>query len=240
MEVFNDWIKCIDFLYVFEYEQEVEIYWKMFWNVDVFDIYVELYMLEMFGLFGVLMCIVEFDFDIILFVQKVKVYNGELDDGDDVDVCKFCEEGEKKVDIVEGMDGVFVWFIGDEIVEVIMDVIYCGWGYFLLLLFFIYFEENFENYGLIFEENFECYYCYFEMVCEEYKECVIEDVCYVFVYDIDEICWQGEKYMDYVMVYIDDVMVEDELMGCDQDFDEKFFCVVEEKFNIFEDCKDDF
>lgn len=240
MEAFNDRTKRIDFPYVLEYEQEAEIYRKMLRNADVPDIHVEPHTLEMSGLFGVLTRIVEPDSDTISLVQKAKAYNGELDDGDDVDVRKLREEGEKKADIAEGMDGVSARFIGDEIAEAIMDATHRGRGYLSPLSSFTHLEENLENHGSIPEENLERYHRYLEMVREEYKERAIEDVRHALAYDIDEIRRQGEKYMDHVMAYIDDATVEDELTGRDQDPDEKFLRAVEEKLNIPEDRKDDF
>ncbi|KAB1188167.1 MULTISPECIES: PrkA family serine protein kinase [Haloferax] len=240
MEAFNDRTKRIDFPYVLEYEQEAEIYRKMLRNADVPDIHVEPHTLEMSGLFGVLTRIVEPDSDTITLVQKAKAYNGELDDGDDVDVRKLREEGEAKADIAEGMDGVSARFIGDEIAEAIMDATHRGRKYLSPLSSFTHLEENLENHGSIPEENLERYHRYLEMVREEYKERAIEDVRHALAYDIDEIRRQGEKYMDHVMAYIDDATVEDELTGRDQEPDEKFLRAVEEKLNIPEDRKDDF
>ncbi|WP_410767152.1 PrkA family serine protein kinase [Haloferax sp. DFSO60] len=240
MEAFNDRTKRIDFPYVLEYEQEAEIYRKMLRNADVPDIHVEPHTLEMSGLFGVLTRITEPDSDTITLVQKAKAYNGELDDGDDIDVRKLREEGEAKADIAEGMDGVSARFIGDEIAEAIMDSTHRGRKYLSPLSSFTHLEENLENHGSIPEENLGRYHRYLEMVREEYKERAIEDVRHALAYDIDEIRRQGEKYMDHVMAYIDDATVEDELTGRDQEPDEKFLRAVEEKLNIPEDRKEDF
>ncbi|AFK20509.1 serine protein kinase PrkA [Haloferax mediterranei ATCC 33500] len=240
MEAFNDRTKRIDFPYVLEYEQEAEIYRKMLRNADVPDIHVEPHTLEMSGLFGVLTRIVEPDSDTISLVQKAKAYNGELDDGDDVDVRKLREEGESKADIAEGMDGVSARFIGDEIAEAIMDATHRDKKYLSPLSSFTHLGENLETHGSIPEESLEQYHRFLEMVREEYKERAIEDVRHALAYDIDEIQRQGEKYMDHVMAYIDDATVEDELTGRDQDPDEKFLRAVEEKLNIPEDRKEDF
>jgi serine protein kinase len=239
MEAFNDRTKRIDFPYVLEYEQEAEIYRKMLRNADVPDMHIEPHAMEMAGLFGVLTRIEEPDGNVTL-VQKAKAYNGEIDDGDDVDVRKLREEGEEAADIAEGMDGVSARFIGDEIAEAIMDATHRGRGYLSPLSVFTHFERNLENHGSIPEENVERYHRYLELVREEYKERAIDDVRHALAYDLDEIRRQGEKYMDHVMAYIDDSTVEDELTGREQEPDETFLRSVEEKLDVPGDRKDDF
>ncbi len=240
MEAFNDRTKRIDFPYVLEYTQEAEIYRKMLRNADVPHMHIEPHAMEMAGLFGVLTRITEPDGERISLTQKAKAYNGEIDDGDDVDVKKLREEGESKADIAEGMEGVSARFIGDEIAEAIMDSTHRGRDYLSPLSIFTHFEENLENHGSIPEENVERYHRYLEMVRDEYKERAIEDVRHALAYDLDEIQRQGEKYMDHVMAYIDDATVRDELTGREQDPDEKFLRSVEEKLEIPSDRKDDF
>ncbi|RLM57203.1 serine protein kinase PrkA [Halobellus sp. Atlit-31R] len=239
MEAFNDRTKRIDFPYVLEYDEEAEIYRKMLRNADVPDMHIEPHALEMAGLFGVLTRITESDGNVSL-VQKAKAYNGEIDDGDDVDVRKLRESGEEKADIGEGMDGVSARFIGDEIAEAIMDSTHRDRSYLSPLSVFSHFEANLENHGSIPEENLDRYYRYLELVREEYKARAIEDVRHALAYDLEEIQRQGEKYMDHVMAYIDDATVEDELTGREQDPDETFLRSVEEKLEIPEDRKDDF
>ncbi|WP_135534561.1 PrkA family serine protein kinase [Halostella pelagica] len=240
MEAFNDRTKRIDFPYVLSYEQEADIYRKMLSNADVPDINVEPHTLEMAGLFGVLTRIEEPDTETVDLLQKTKAYNGEVDEGDDIDVKKLQEEGEAKADIGEGMEGVSPRFIGDEISEAIMDSKHRDRGFLSPLTVFNFFEENLEHHGSIPEDNFETYYRYLETVREEYKERAIEDVRHALAYDIDEIQRQGEKYMDHVMAYIDDKTVEDELTGREQEPDETFLRSVEEKLDVPEDRKDDF
>jgi serine protein kinase len=239
MEAFNDRTKRIDFPYVLEYEQESEIYRKMLRNADVPDMHIEPHAMEMAGLFGVLTRIEDPDGNVTL-VQKAKAYNGEIDDGDDVDVRKLREEAEEAADIAEGMDGVSARFIGDEIAEAIMDSTHRGRGYLSPLSVFTHFERNLENHGSIPEENVERYLRYLELVREEYKERAIDDVRHALAYDLDEIRRQGEKYMDHVMAYIDDSTVEDELTGREQEPDETFLRSVEEKLDVPADRKDDF
>ncbi|MFC6872586.1 PrkA family serine protein kinase [Halobellus marinus] len=239
MEAFNDRTKRIDFPYILEYDEEAEIYRKMLRNADVPDMHIEPHALEMAGLFGVLTRITEPDGGVSL-VQKAKAYNGEIDDGDDIDVRKLREGGETKADIAEGMEGVSARFIGDEIAEAIMDSTHRGRSYLSPLSVFSHFEANLENHGSIPEDNLDRYYRYLELVREEYKERAIEDVRHALAYDIDEIQRQGEKYMDHVMAYIDDDTVEDELTGREQDPDETFLRSVEEKLEIPEDRKNDF
>ena len=239
MEAFNDRTKRIDFPYVLEYEQEAEIYRKMLRNADVPDMHIEPHAMEMAGLFGVLTRVEEPDGNVTL-VQKAKAYNGEIDDGDDVDVRKLREEAEEATDIAEGMDGVSARFIGDEIAEAIMDSTHRGRGYLSPLSVFTHFERNLENHGSIPEENVERYLRYLELVREEYKERAIDDVRHALAYDLDEIQRQGEKYMDHVMAYIDDSTVEDELTGREQEPDETFLRSVEEKLDVPADRKDDF
>ncbi|MFB6252514.1 MAG: PrkA family serine protein kinase [Halobellus sp.] len=239
MEAFNDRTKRIDFPYVLEYDEEAEIYRKMLRNADVPDMHIEPHALEMAGLFGVLTRITEPD-DNVSLVQKAKAYNGEVDEGDDVDVRKLRESGEESADIAEGMNGVSARFIGDEIAEAIMDSTHRDRSYLSPLSVFSHFEANLENHGSIPEENLDRYYRYLELVREEYKERAIEDVRHALAYDLDEIQRQGEKYMDHVMAYIDDDTVEDELTGREQDPDETFLRSVEEKLDIPEDRKDDF
>jgi len=240
MEAFNDRTKRIDFPYVLSYEEEADIYRKMLANADVPDINVEPHTLEMAGLFGVLTRIEEPDTETVDLLQKTKAYNGEVDEGDDIDVKKLKEEGEAKADIGEGMEGVSPRFIGDEISEAIMDSKHRERGFLSPLTVFNFFEENLEHHGSIPEENFETYYRYLETVREEYKERAIEDVRHALAYDLDEIQRQGEKYMDHVMAYIDDDTVEDELTGREQEPDETFLRSVEEKLDVPEDRKDDF
>jgi serine protein kinase len=240
MEAFNDRTKRIDFPYVLQYEEEARIYEKMLTNADVPDIHVEPHTLQMAGLFGVLTRIAEPDGGQISVVQKAKAYNGEIDEGEDIDVKKLRDEAEEMTDLGEGMDGVSPRFIGDEIAEAIMDSMHRGRGFLSPLTTFNHLEENLENHGSIPAENFETYYRYLELVREEYKERAIEDVRHALAYDLDEIQRQGEKYMDHVMAYIDDDTVEDEITGREQEPDEKFLRDVEEKLDIPEDRKDDF
>ncbi|WP_336025016.1 PrkA family serine protein kinase [Halobellus salinisoli] len=239
MEAFNDRTKRIDFPYVLEYDEEAEIYRKMLRNADVPDMHIEPHTLEMAGLFGVLTRITEPDESVSL-VQKAKAYNGEIDDGDDIDVRKLRENGEAAADIGEGMDGVSARFIGDEIAEAIMDSTHRGRSYLSSLSVFSHFEANLENHGSIPEDNLDRYHRYLELVREEYKNRAIEDVRHALAYDVDEIRRQGEKYMDHVMAYIDDATVEDELTGREQEPDETFLRSVEEKLEIPDDRKDDF
>ncbi|WP_144903575.1 PrkA family serine protein kinase [Halobellus captivus] len=239
MEAFNDRTKRIDFPYVLEYDEEAEIYRKMLRNADVPDMHIEPHTLEMAGLFGVLTRITEPDESVSL-VQKAKAYNGEIDDGDDIDVRKLRENGEASADIGEGMDGVSARFIGDEIAEAIMDSTHRGRSYLSSLSVFSHFEANLENHGSIPEDNLDRYHRYLELVREEYRARAIEDVRHALAYDVDEIRRQGEKYMDHVMAYIDDATVEDELTGREQEPDETFLRSVEEKLEIPEDRKDDF
>jgi serine protein kinase len=240
MEAFNDRTKRIDFPYVLSYEQEADIYRKMLGNADVPDINVEPHALEMAGLFGVLTRIAEPDTETVDLLQKAKAYNGEIDEGEDLDVKKLREEGAAKADIGEGMEGVSPRFIGDEIAEAIMDSKHRDRDFLSPLTVFNFFEDNLEHHGSIPEENFEKYYRYLEMVREEYKERAIEDVRHALAYDIDEIQRQGEKYMDHVMAYIDDDTVEDHLTGREQEPDETFLRAVEEKLHVPEDRKNDF
>ena len=239
MEAFNDRTKRIDFPYVLEYDEEAEIYRKMLRNADVPDMHIEPHALEMAGLFGVLTRITEPDGGVSL-VQKAKAYNGEIDEGDDIDARKLRENGEESADIGEGMDGVSARFIGDEIAEAIMDSTHRDRSYLSPLSVFSHFEANLENHGSIPEDNLDRYYRYLELVREEYKERAIEDVRHALAYDLEEIQRQGEKYMDHVMAYIDDDTVEDELTGREQEPDETFLRSVEEKLEIPEDRKNDF
>jgi len=239
MEAFNDRTKRIDFPYVLEYDEEAEIYRKMLRNADVPDMHIEPHALEMAGLFGVLTRVTEPDGGVSL-VQKAKAYNGEIDEGDDIDARKLRENGEESADIGEGMDGVSARFIGDEIAEAIMDSTHRDRSYLSPLSVFSHFEANLENHGSIPEDNLDRYYRYLELVREEYKERAIEDVRHALAYDLEEIQRQGEKYMDHVMAYIDDDTVEDELTGREQEPDETFLRSVEEKLEIPEDRKNDF
>ncbi|ELY88971.1 PrkA family serine protein kinase [Natrinema altunense] len=240
MEAFNDRTKRIDFPYVLSYEDEASIYEKMLQNADVPDINVEPHTLEMAGLFGVLTRIEEPDTETVGLLSKAKAYNGEIDEGDDIDTKKLREEAEVKAEIGEGMVGISPRFIGDEIAEAIMDSKHRQRGFLSPLTVFNFFEENLEHHGSIPEDNFETYYRYLETVREEYKERAIEDVRHALAYDIDEIQRQGEKYMDHVMAYIDDDTIEDELTGREQEPDETFLRSVEEKLDIPEDRKEDF
>ncbi|WP_226006267.1 PrkA family serine protein kinase [Natrinema salinisoli] len=240
MEAFNDRTKRIDFPYVLSYEDEASIYEKMLNNADVPDINVEPHTLEMAGLFGVLTRIEEPDTETVGLLSKAKAYNGEIDEGDDIDIKKLQEEAEAKAEIGEGMVGISPRFIGDEIAEAIMDSKHRQRGFLSPLTVFNFFEENLEHHGSIPEDNFEKYYRYLETVREEYKERAIEDVRHALAYDIDEIQRQGEKYMDHVMAYIDDDTIEDELTGREQEPDETFLRSVEEKLDIPEDRKEDF
>ncbi|OLZ41268.1 serine/threonine protein kinase [Natrinema saccharevitans] len=240
MEAFNDRTKRIDFPYVLSYEDEASIYEKMLNNADVPDINVEPHTLEMAGLFGVLTRIEDPDTETVGLLSKAKAYNGEIDEGDDIDTKKLREEAEQKAEIGEGMVGVSPRFIGDEIAEAIMDSKHRQRGFLSPLTVFNFFEENLEHHGSIPEDNFEQYYRYLETVREEYKERAIEDVRHALAYDIDEIQRQGEKYMDHVMAYIDDDTIEDELTGREQEPDETFLRSVEEKLDIPEDRKEDF
>ncbi len=240
MEAFNDRTKRIDFPYVLQYDEEAKIYRKILNNADVPDIHVEPHTLEMAGLFGVLTRIEEPDVETVSIVQKAKAYNGEIDEGVDIDVRKLREEGAEAADIGEGMDGVSPRFIGDEIAEAIMDAMHRDRPFLSALNAFTHLEGNLESHGSIPETNFETYHRYLELVREEYKERAIEDVRHALAYDLDEIQRQGEKYMDHVMAYIDDDTIEDEITGRSQEPDETFLRAVEEKLDVPSDRKDDF
>ncbi len=239
MEAFNDRTKRIDFPYVLEYAEEANIYRKLLRNADVPDMHVEPHTLEMAGLFGVLTRIEEPDGNVSV-VQKAKAYNGEIDEGDDIDVKKLREEALGSTDLGEGMDGVSPRFIGDEIAEALMNSMQRDRAFLSPLTTFNHLEENLENHGSIPDDQFDDYYRYLELVREEYKERAIEDVRHALAYDLDEIQRQGEKYMDHVMAYIDDNTVEDEITGREQNPDETFLRSVEERLSIPEDRKDDF
>jgi len=240
MEAFNDRTKRIDFPYVLQYDEEARIYDKMLRNADLPDINVEPHTLSMAGLFGVLTRVEEPDDETVSLLQKVKAYNGEIDEADEIDVKKLREEADEMADVGEGMDGVSPRFIGDEIAEAIMDSMHRGRAFLSPLTTFNHLEDNLENHGSIPEDRFERYYRYLELVREEYKERAIEDVRHALAYDVDEIQRQGEKYMDHVMAYIDDDTVEDELTGREQEPDETFLRAVEEKLEIPSGRKDDF
>lgn len=240
MEAFNDRTKRIDFPYVLSYEDEAKIYRKMLRNADLPDIQVEPHTLEMAGLFGVLTRVEEPDTETVDMLQKVKAYNGEIGEADDVDVKKLRDEAADKAEIGEGMEGVSPRFIGDEIAEAIMDSMHRDRQFLSPLTTFNHFEDNLENHGSIPTDKFDQYYRYLELVREEYKERAIEDVRHALAYDVDEIQRQGEKYMDHVMAYIDDDTVEDEITGREQEPDEQFLRSVEEKLDLPEDRKDDF
>jgi serine protein kinase len=240
MEAFNDRTKRIDFPYVLEYEQEANIYEKLLGNADVPDIHVEPHALEMAGLFGVLTRIQEPDTGAIGIVQKAKAYNGEVDDGDDIDVAKLREEAAEATDLGEGMAGVSPRFVGDEIAEAIMDSMHRDREFLSALVLFNHLEANLEGHGSIPEEAHERYYRYLELVREEYRERAIDDVRHALAYDTEEIRQQGEKYMDHVMAYIDEATVEDELTGREQEPDETFMRAVEEQLDVPEDRVDDF
>ncbi|MCU4799211.1 serine protein kinase PrkA [Halobacteria archaeon HArc-gm2] len=240
MEAFNDRTKRIDFPYVLSYEDEAKIYRKMLRNADLPDIQVEPHTLEMAGLFGVLTRVEEPDTETVDMLQKVKAYNGEIGEADDVDVKKLRDEAADKAEIGEGMEGVSPRFIGDEIAEAIMDSMHRDRQFLSPLTTFNHFEDNLENHGSIPADKFDTYYRYLELVREEYKERAIEDVRHALAYDVDEIQRQGEKYMDHVMAYIDDDTVEDEITGREQEPDEQFLRSVEEKLDLPEDRKDDF
>jgi serine protein kinase len=240
MEAFNDRTKRIDFPYVFQYDEEANIYRKMLQNADVPDTNVEPHTLEMAGLFGVLTRMEEPDSGTVDFLQKVKGYNGEIDEAEDIDVKKLREEATETAEIGEGMEGVSPRFVGDEISEAIMDSMHRDRGFLSPLTTLNHLEDNLENHGSIAEDLYDTYYRYLELVREEYRERAIEDVRHALAYDLDEIQRQGEKYMDHVMAYIDDDTVEDELTGREQGPDETFLRSVEEKLDVPEDRKDDF
>jgi len=106
MEAFNDRTKRIDFPYVLSYDDEAKIYRKMLRNADLPDIQVEPHTPEMAGLFGVLTRVEEPDTETVDMLQKVKAYNGEIGEADDVDVKKLRDEAADKAEIGEGMEGV--------------------------------------------------------------------------------------------------------------------------------------
>ena len=240
MEAFNDRTKRIDFPYVLEYEAEANIYRKLLGNADIPDVHIEPHTYEMAGLFAVLTRLEEPDDDRVSLLQKAKAYNGELDEGDEIDIRKLREQAAESSQEGEGMHGISARFVGDEIAEAIMNSKHRGRAFLSPLTTFNHFEENLENHGSIPEERFEEYYRRLETVREEYRERAIDDVRGALAYDVDEIQRQGEKYMDHVMAYISDETVEDELTGQEQEPDETFLRSIEEKLDIPEDRKDDF
>ncbi|WP_430503802.1 PrkA family serine protein kinase [Haloparvum sp. PAK95] len=240
MEAFNDRTKRIDFPYVLEYDAEADIYRKLLRNADVPDVHIEPHTHEMAGLFAVLTRIEEPDSGAVDLLQKAKAYNGEVDEGDEIDLTKLREEAADVAEVAEGMDGISPRFVGDEIAEAIMNANHRDRGYLSPLSVFSHFEENLEMHGSIPAERFEEYYRHLETVREEYRDRAIDDVRGALAYDVEEMRTQGEKYMDHVMAYIDDDTVTDDLTGQEQEPDESFLRAVEEKLDIPEDRKDDF
>lgn len=240
MEAFNDRTKRIDFPYVLRYEDESKIYQKLLDNADVVDISIEPHVLEMAALFAVLTRIHEPDSETVSLMQKAKAYNGEIDEGDDIDVKKLRDEANAIGELGEGMSGISPRFIGDEIAEAIMDSRNRGRTHLSPLTLFNFFEDNLEHHGSIPADRYERYYRYLELVRDEYKERAIEDVRHALAYDVAELERQGEKYMDHVMAYIDDDTIEDAITGQDHQPDETFLRSVEEKLDIPEDRKEDF
>lgn len=235
MEAFNDRTKRIDFPYVLEYSKEADIYQKMLNNASVPEIHVEPHTLEMAGMFGVMTRVKEPDKDQLNVVQKVKAYNGEDADVEDIDVDKLKEEADG-----EGMSGVSPRFIGDEIAEAVVSTLHEDSISLSALNVLDHLEENLEAHGSINEDDFATYYRYLENVKDEYEDRAIEDVRHALAYDTDEIQRQGEKYMDNVMAYIDGNKVEDDITGEMQDPDEQFMRAVEERLEISQDQKDAF
>ena len=235
MEAFNDRTKRIDFPYVFEYEEEAQIYEKLLTKADVPEVHVEPHALTMPALFAVMTRTEEPDNDNVSLLQKVLAYNGGRDRSDDVDPDKLREEAEG-----EGMYGVSARFVGDEIAETLVNQMHDGSASLSFLSVLQHLEDNLEKHASISEDDWDDYYRYLELVREEYRERAIEDVRYALAYDSEEIQRQGEKYMDNVMAYIDDDTVEDEVTGEPQEPDEKFMRAVEEKLDIPDDRKDDF
>lgn len=235
MEAFNDRTKRIDFPYVLEYSKEADIYQKMLNNASVPEIHVEPHTLEMAGMFGVMTRVKEPDKDQLNVVQKVKAYNGEDADVEDIDVDKLKEEADG-----EGMSGVSPRFIGDEIAEAVVSTLHEDSVSLSALNVLDHLEENLEAHGSINEDDFATYYRYLENVKDEYEDRAIEDVRHALAYDTDEIQRQGEKYMDNVMAYIDGNKVEDDITGEMQDPDEQFMRAVEERLEISQDQKDAF
>ena len=240
MEAFNDRTKKTDFPYVLEYGSEAKIYEKMLDNSDIPNINVEPHTLEMAGLFGVLTRIEDPSDETVDILQKAKVYNGDIDEADDINVDKLREDGENQAAVSEGMEGVSPRFIGDEISEAIIASEHRDRNYLSPLLVFKHLEENLEDHGSIPNENYEEYYRYVELVREEYKERAIDDVRHALAVDTDEIKRQGEKYIDNVMAYIDDDTVTDELTGQEKEPDEAFMRSIEEELDIPDDRKRDF
>jgi serine protein kinase len=239
MEAFNDRTKRIDYPYVLEYESEAEIYGKMLANADVPNVHVEPHTLEMAGLFGVLTRLEEPTDETVSLLEKAKVYNGELED-EEIDRRKLREDAAAQADVSEGMDGVSARFVGDEIAEAIMDATHRDRSYLSPLSVFDHFEANLDSHGSIAAGDLDRYQRLLEVVREEYRDRAIDDVRHALAYDVDELRRQGEKYMDHVMAYIDDVTVNDELTGREAEPDETFLRAVEEQLDVPSDRKDDF
>lgn len=240
MEAFNDRTKKIDFPYVLQYSEESKVYQKLLNNADVETFSVEPYTLEMAGLFSVFTRLREPDSEQIEMLDKVKAYNGEKRNENSIDVKKLKEEAEEGHDLKEGMFGISPRFIGDEISEVIMDNDYKEDYYISPLSMFNYFEDNLDDHASIDQERLQKYYRYLEEVREEYKERAINDVTEALTYDEDELEKQGRKYIDHVMAYNNDQMIEDKVTGEEKEPDEEFMRSVEEHLDIPENRKDSF
>ena len=239
MEAFNDRTKVIRYPYVLEYEQEARIYEKILSNADIPEVNIEPHTLEMAGLFAVLTRIMEPKKEDANIIQKARVYNGEENMFEDLDLYELRKEAEN-AEWGEGLEGISARFVSGEISEAILDNLHKDKQYISPLTVFSYFEENLSDHGSVDEDDVPTYERYIELAREEYRELAIDDVQAAIAYDIGEIQEQGEKYIDNVMAYIDDNQIEDELTGKLQDPDEKFMRAVEKEIGIEESQTDDF
>jgi len=105
MEAFNDRTKRIDFPYVLSYDDEAKIHRKMLRNADLPDIQVEPHTQRWPASSACSPASRNPDTETVDMLQKVKAYNGEIGEADDVDVKKLRDEAADKAEIGEGHGG---------------------------------------------------------------------------------------------------------------------------------------
>ncbi len=255
MEAFNSRMNRIDFPYVIEYGEEAKIYEKFIENSDgdvaladdQFDpeeheVNIEPHTLDMASMFSVATRLEDQRRGTVSdLLEKVKAYNGDLDD---VDVKQLREAGEEDSEHGEGMKGITTRYIEDQLFAAMRDSEKRGEEHVSPLKVLSYLENNLEENASILDSDYdELQGLIGDIREEEFKERAVEDVRQAMAYDEDELERMAGKYLKHANAYVrgkDEVEGDSSSLTDKQEVDERFLTEIEEQLDFRSDNVEDF
>lgn len=254
MEAFNSRTNRIDFPYVVEYSDEAKIYEKFIDNSDweaaledeEFDeesheVNIEPHTLEMASMFSVATRLEEPEgSEVSGIVDKVKAYNGDLDD---VDMKKLRELGDEKSEHGEGMKGITTRYLEDQIFSAIRDSDKKGEQHVSPLKVMDYLEGQLEeNASILDERHDEMQTLISEIRDDEYLPRAVTDVKHAMALDEDELERMAEKYLKHANASMkgDDTVEESTGLRDRSEVDEEFLSEIEDHLGFRSDNSGDF